>query len=129
MTTNTTVEPYTYGFARGNDTYVETGCCGGTGGTTYQDDCPAGQFVYGLDIRADTLTRGITVKCASPGMSGTTFTRTAGTTLTARGATSGYTFSPDACPGTQFGSGLQLRSGSLLDAIGLNCADPQVGTR
>ena len=124
--TDAASEPYAVSLATGNLTYDETGCCGGSGGSFIIRDCNAGEHLVGINTRADGQVRAIEPLCATLSLSGSTVTRSASRSIGVSGYQQGN-FNSDICPGNEVASGLRIRSGGGVDALGVNCAKPQAG--
>ena len=124
--TDAASEPYAVSLATGNLTYDETGCCGGTGGSFIIRDCNAGEHLVGINTKADGQVRAIEPLCATLSLSGSTVTRSASRSIGVSGYQQGN-FNSDICPGNEVASGLRIRSGGGVDALGVTCAKPQAG--
>jgi hypothetical protein len=108
----------------GSDSTAQAGNV--TGGTAYNDACPAGQVLTGLGGSTTTTTtaalnRQITGHCGVVQISGATVTIKAGATLPTRGAAGLAPFTRD-CPANQVVVGYSGRAGLLVDQIVLTCA-------
>jgi hypothetical protein len=108
----------------GSDSTTQAGNL--TGGTAYNDACPAGQVLTGLGGSTSTTTtaainRQIAGHCGVLQISGATVTIKAGATLPTRGAAGPAPFTRD-CPANQVVVGYSGRAGLLVDQIVLTCA-------
>ena len=98
-----------------------------TGGSQYQDNCPAGQALIGFsgsvnntDVAA-SVNRQITAVCGVIAIDGTTVTIKVGATLTTRGM-AGVSAWVRGCAANQVMVGFSGRNGTLVDQLAFSCA-------
>jgi len=108
----------------GSDLTIQVGNT--SGGTAFNDACPAGQALTGFagslsTATANAVNRQITAHCGIVQIAGTAVTIQAGANLATRGSPGTFSWTSD-CPTNQVVVGFSGRSGLLVDRIVLSCA-------
>ena len=116
---NTATTPDSWSLTRGQGVYF--GAATGSGGTTpYDLQCPAGQYVIGINANAGSRVDFMNAICGTFTLSGGVVTRTqqgnTGNTNTGGGG-----LNVMLCPGNGVVSAIRGRSGSWLDAVAIQC--------
>ncbi len=108
-------------FATGDIT--TTASVGGTGGTLFNDDCPAGAAMVGFEgvVGADNYITQIAIVCATLRVEGDRVVTGATTTSPRRGINPGTDVSLR-CPADQLIVGFEGRAGGLIDQVRFACA-------
>ena len=91
-----------------------------TGGTRFDDACPAGQVLVGLNGQAGGWIVRLQAVCGTPTVDGDVVVVAPGTTLPMRGLNSGTPVS-SLCPANHVVRGFTGRSGLLIDQLVMSC--------
>jgi hypothetical protein len=117
---NTATTPDSWSLARGQGLYYANAVGSTTSGTPYSLQCPAGQYVIGINAYTGTRVDYMNAICGTFSLSAGAVTRTQNSNTT-NTSTGGGSLNTMICPGNGVVTAIRGRNGALFDSVAIQC--------